>query len=198
MAVDARVPVQREAAMVSRDEPRIGKEPLIRPLPLVLLDDPLEYISADHTRQRCIADALRRFGVKRMADRSEAETVVTFLGQDLPLHHQDEEEDLFPAVRRRALPIDDLAPILDQLCQDHSRAMPMVATIIDALSRNLAIDPVAMSKPICKTLLAYADGERRHLAIENGVVLVIARIRLTGKDLRAISRSMKARRGVTI
>ena len=43
---------------------------------------------------------------------------------------------------------------------------------------------------------AYASSEGGHLAIENGIVLAIARIRLTRGDLGAMARGMKARRGV--
>jgi hypothetical protein len=45
-------------------------------------------------------------------------------------------------------------------------------------------------------MLAYATGEHRHLAAENGIVLAIARIRLTRGDLAKMSRSMKQRRGL--
>lgn len=45
-------------------------------------------------------------------------------------------------------------------------------------------------------LKAFAVSVNRHLAIENSLVLAIARVRLSAKDLAAISRGMKARRGV--
>lgn len=186
--------------MAGRDGTGLGPAslPLVAPLPLVLLDHPLDYIAADHVRQRSVAEALRRFAESRRADRGALESIVGFLDLDLPMHYRDEEEDLFSAVRRRALPADDLGPILDRLCEDHRQALPLVASIVEALLRKPVADPVTLSKPLCRTMLAYADSERRHLAIENGVVLVIARIRLTAKDLRAISRSMKARRGVAV
>ena len=50
---------------------------------------------------------------------------------------------------------------------------------------------------LLELIAAYALGELRHLAIENAVVLALARIRLKRPDLKAISRSMKARRGMT-
>jgi hypothetical protein len=45
-------------------------------------------------------------------------------------------------------------------------------------------------------MLAYAASEYRHLSVENGIMLVIARKRLTAADIKAIARAMKARRGV--
>jgi hypothetical protein len=43
---------------------------------------------------------------------------------------------------------------------------------------------------------AYAASEHRHLAMENSIVMAIARIRLKSADLAAISQAMKQRRGV--
>jgi hypothetical protein len=45
-------------------------------------------------------------------------------------------------------------------------------------------------------MIAYVEGEQRHLSVEAGIVLVIARKRLASADLRELSRSMKTRRGV--
>ena len=55
----------------------------------------------------------------------------TFLTHDLVLHHADEEEDLFPLVRLRALPEDDLGAF--------SR---ISAKIITAARQWLRISPV--------------------------------------------------------
>ncbi|MFN3467316.1 MAG: PCRF domain-containing protein, partial [Candidatus Brocadiales bacterium] len=42
------------------------------------------------------------------------------------------------------------------------------------------------------------DKELQHLALENAVVLPIARLRLTAKDLQAMSRRLAARRGLVL
>lgn len=173
-----------------------GREaPLVEAMPLALLDEPLEYIFADHFRQRAICAALRRFAAERRASRAEADQAVAFLTQDLFLHRQDEDDDLFPAVRRRALPEDDLGAVLARLDDDHRRAESTVAAIVKALAGRPADDPVRITAGTAELLNAYAAAESRHLAIENGVILAIARLRLNRRDVAAIGRKMKQRRG---
>jgi hemerythrin-like domain-containing protein len=174
-----------------------AQEPLVEPIPFTLLDEPLDYIFADHFRQRSILAALRRFAAAGKVNRSEADMVVAYLERDLPLHHDDEDEDLFPALRRRALPEDDLGAVLARLREDHRQAQPMVEMITASLSAHPARDIVRIDSSTREVMLAYAAGEHRHLAIENGIVLAIARIRLTRNDLKAVSRGMKLRRGVS-
>ena len=55
---------------------------------------------------------------------------------------------------------------------------------------------VHLSTSICRLIQGYVVSENRHLAVENGVLLAIARIRLTPIDRKTISRGMKVRRGV--
>lgn len=169
----------------------------LTPLPLSLLDEPLDYTHAEHYRQRCIAAALRRFASEGSACRTEADMVIAYLDRDIGLHHQDEDEDLFPALRRKASPSDNLGPILARLGDDHRQAAPMLETIIAALSRKLADDPVKIRKSDRETMMAFAKAEQHHLAIESGIVLVIARKRLSKSNLAMLSQSMKARRGVS-
>lgn len=169
---------------------------LIEALPFSLLDEPLEYIFADHYRQRSVCAALKRFAEARKVGRVEADNVVAFLTGDLITHHQDEDNDLFPAIRRRAHPEDNLGPILARLSEDHKRSDPMIDEIVATLSKDISSDPIALTSAQAEMMLAYAAHEHRHLVIENGIVLVIARKRLTAADIGKIRNSMKARRGV--
>lgn len=165
-------------------------------LPISLIDTPLEYMLADHGRHRVVVVALQHFAEDRSSSRADADMVAAFLTQDLPLHFEDEDDDLFPAVRRRALPEDDLGAVLARLTDDHRRTQPQIDEIVAALCRNPAHDPVRFKAPDCQLMQSYAASESRHLAIENSVVIAIAKIRLSSADLRAMSRNMKARRGV--
>jgi hemerythrin-like domain-containing protein len=167
---------------------------LLAPPHLALLEEPLEFIHADHFRQRSLCVALRRMGELGVAERNEADEIVSFMQRDLDLHHADEDADLFPALRRRALAVDELGPVLGRLSEDHIRTAPLVASIVAALSGR--DDPVVLSPAVRKAMLTYAASEHRHLALENGIVLAIARIRLTRKDRLKISAAMKARRGI--
>jgi hypothetical protein len=168
----------------------------IASLPLALLDEPLDYILADHGRKRQICASLLEIAGARKVSRLAADRITAFLIGELRLHHADEDEDLFPALRRRLLPDDDLGLVLARLGEDHRRSEAMIDAAASALTRNPAADPVRLSSGECELLQVYANAEQRHLALENGVVMGIARVRLTRGDLKAISDTMKARRGV--
>ncbi len=171
-------------------------QPIVEAIPFSMINTPLDYILADHFRQRSVCVALRRFADEGQARRIEADMVIAFLDRDLPMHHDDEDVDLFPAVRRRALPEDDLGTVLARLSEDHRLSSEMVNGIVGALASTHGDDPVKLDRPAREVMQAYAASEHRHLAMENGIVMAIARIRLKPADLRAISQAMKKRRGV--
>ncbi len=171
---------------------------IVEAIPFSLIDTPLDYIFADHFRQRSVCVALKRFAKTGRVPRSEADMVTAFLDRELPLHHEDEDQDLFPAVRRRALPEDDLGAVLARLSEDHRLSEGMVRAIVSALSATPGADTVKLARSAREVMQAYAASEQRHLAMENGIVMTIARIRLRQADLKAISQAMKQRRGVHV
>ncbi len=171
---------------------------IVEALPFSLIDTPLDYIFADHFRQRSVCVALKRFAEHGRVPRSEADMVTAFLDRELSLHHEDEDQDLFPAVRRRALPEDDLGAVLARLSEDHRLSDGMVRVIVRALSATTGTETVKLARPAREVMQAYAASEHRHLAMENGIVMTIARIRLKPADLKAISQAMKQRRGVHV
>lgn len=168
----------------------------IEPIPLALIDAPLDYIVAEHFRQRVVCGALKRFAQAGQAPRAEADRVTAFLDRDLPLHYEDEDEDLFPALRRRALPEDDLGTVLARLSDDHRQSDGMVADIKAALAASPAKDPVRLDQNARRVMQAFAASEHRHLAMENGIVMALARVRLKASDLKMMSRQMRLRRGI--
>jgi hemerythrin-like domain-containing protein len=170
--------------------------PMIEKIPIGLLNEPLEYIFADHFRQRVVFATLQHFAKEASASGADADTIKAFLTHDLVLHRADEDEELFPLVRLRALPEDDLGAVLVRLDDDHRRGAARIEEIVRALTLRTEEGSVRLSKGLCEMIQLYVTDEGHHLAIENGVLLAIARIRLTPADLKAISRGMKARRGV--
>lgn len=162
--------------------------------PPALIEEPLDFFLAEHMRQRCLCAELRRVASLGSIDRDTAAMIVEQLTHAQPLHHRDEEYDLFPAVLRRSQPEDNLAPIIDRLCADHSASQRLARDIAEALSAPEGCAP--LDDRLCEAITSYADAENRHLALENAIVLVIARKRLKPTDLQIISRHMKRRRGV--
>jgi hemerythrin-like domain-containing protein len=171
-------------------------EPLkLDPLPFALLDAPLDYMLADHFRLRTLCVALKRSAERGRVSRAEADLMIGFFDRDMPLHHEDEDETLFPLLRRRALPEDELGVVLARLGADHDAAAAMARDIIAGLSVDLAAGEIRLPAALRDVMRGYVANEHRHLAIENGIVLALARVRLTRSDLRRVSTEMKARRG---
>lgn len=169
---------------------------LIAAPPDALLDTPLGYLLAEHVRHRGVCGALRRLASDDEFDRTLAGQVSAFLASDLALHHRDEDEDLFPLLSRRSLPEDGLGEILAQLTEEHRRIETQARRIVSALTAAGAGGASRMTQRAINLMLEYGSSEQRHLAVENGIVLVIARKRLKSGDLEVMTRSMKARRGI--
>ncbi|MGE0768509.1 MAG: hemerythrin domain-containing protein [Hyphomicrobiaceae bacterium] len=172
-----------------------GRSGLAAP-PFSRLDDPLGFLDADHVRQRSLCRTLLRLSAGEQVARDMANRIVMFMTHDLPLHHLDEEEDLFPLLLKRAQPDDCLVPILTQLSHDHVAAAGPARRIVAALSLATASDRGLLDKRSADIAQEYACSEQRHLSIESAIVMVLARKRLKAGDLQAMARSMKARRGV--
>jgi hypothetical protein len=185
--------------MVIRNRPGAGDPapslpPALEDIPEALLDDPLAYLFADHFRHRAVCARLRQFAQSGDAMVAEAREAAKFLGGEYELHHADEDEDLFPALLRRALPEDELAPVIARLSADHRYAVECQRRILAALARRDEAGRIRFGPRLRRALADFASRETNHLAIENGIVLAIARIRLTKSDLAAIAQSMRARR----
>ena len=125
--------------------------------------------------------------------------IIDFIRYDLALHIIDEEEDLFPLLRRRALPEDEIENVLGRLSAEHRTDATQSQVVRERLEAALIAQRAPALDPEVKSvLLTFARHELRHLALENAVVLPIARLRLTAADLTALSRRLAARRGLVL
>jgi hemerythrin-like domain-containing protein len=166
------------------------------PLPAALLERPLDYLMAEHHRHRSYLAGLRYAATLAEIPRDQAARLHRFLASELPLHWADEEQDLFPILRRLALPEDGLAEVMARLSEDHAMNEALVRAIDHGLSTILDADhdPVPLERRLCGQILTYTATEARHLAIENAVVLAIAGVRLKKTELQGLSAAMKTRR----
>lgn len=176
-----------------------GSEGNIKPIDLASLSQPLDFIRADHARQRALCGVIEDLARASSLENHKAERVVEQLGRDLALHVIDEEEDLFPLLRRRCRPEDDIDAVLTLLSGEHSGQESVAKEIRDALSGLMASGaPVRDHPGLQEKMLRFTARERRHLELENSIVIPIARARLNERDLSEISRGMAARRGVRL
>lgn len=147
-----------------------------------LLARPLEFILADHLRQRTLCRLLDRFADAPALDRELARAAAEHLRRDLAIHVLDEEEDLFPLLRRRARPADDIERVLGLLSREHSEDDRLAETIAAGLGAVLDRGASSLDETLRAALRSFAERQRRHLAVENAIVMPLAEARLTPKD----------------
>ncbi len=171
----------------------------IEDIPQALLREPLDWFFAEHYRHRQLCRMIEEVAASPVFNPGPIREIIDFISYDLVLHIIDEEEDLFPLLRRRARPEDEIENVLGRLSAEHRADVTQSQVVRDRLESALkserapGLDPEARS-----VLLAFARHELRHLALENAVVLPIARLRLTAADLTALSRRLAARRGLVL
>lgn len=163
--------------------------------PSPLMKQPLNWFFSEHVRHRQFCRLLVAIANAPAFDAAQLQRAIDFLRHDMPQHFIDEDEDLFPTLRRRALPGDELEQALDILAADHEADRTTVGALLGALeSCLLARRPPSLEPAVKAALEAFASHELRHLALENAVVLPIARVRLTTRDLSKMASRLAARR----
>lgn len=167
-------------------------------LPESLFAEPIEYIFADHFRQRILCSVLDEIANAKTANLEMIGAVLNFMNSDFGPHVFDEEEGLFPLLRKRAEPEDDINKVLDQLSEEHLADEADSIEIIKSLEELFKKDGNAvLDDHTSKLFKRFAANERQHLIVENAIVLPLARVRLTQRDQYQLGKKMAARRGVT-
>jgi len=176
---------------------------ILEEIPENLLKEPIEYLFADHYRQRLMLNALDDFlnrGYFRRkrspVDKEAVSAIVRYLDNDFPLHVLDEEDGLFPLLRARCRDDEGSVAVLRQLAREHADDHSDVAVVLDGLKRALGDRRVADTWAFMRHGLHFVETQRRHLTWENNVVLPLARTRLTCEDLRQLGQGMAERRHV--
>jgi len=159
------------------------------------LGNPLDLLLQDHLFEREICAKLGRMASADNPDLADLPLMLGFLRFARPLHHEDEEADLFPLLRRRCLPEDEIDRAIARLTGDHDAARPETRRTIAILER-IEAGGRAPDTDERRALADYAARTERHLTLENAVILPLARSRLTPADLETLRRGMLARRGL--
>lgn len=167
----------------------------IEPSSTALLGDPLDFFFAEHFRHRKLCNLIEDLALAETLDGRLAAEIIAFLRHDMALHVRDEEEDLFPLMRLRCPPEDEIERVLSALSAEHAGDRHLADIVIDGLQRALAeAQPIAAQAGLREAMIDFARNERRHLALENSVVLALARLRLTRDDLSELSAKLVQRR----
>ena len=162
--------------------------------------DPLEFIYAEHYRNRVISNTLDAAvpSLRPALSPAELNAIIRYYTVDRPLHIQDEEEALFPLLRRRCRESDNLPEILALLEAEHRDDDALIESVLYGLMTFMRDGGVDDPDLLAARSHAMADSQRRHLAWENSVVMPLAKKRLTASDLVELARAMAARRGIDL
>jgi len=164
-----------------------------------LLRDPLEFLFIEHYRHRQLCRILEHLAAATAFEGGLISTTADFIRYDLALHVIDEEEDLFPLLRRRADPDDAIEDVLGRLSGEHAKDQDQARLVRGVLDAALAARAgPAQQAGAAHVLRGFATHQRNHLALENAVVMPLARLRLTPADLAAMSKRFAARRGIVL
>lgn len=163
-------------------------------------EKPLKLLHACHGKLmhqcgtlRNLAAHLGQHGNDTQAQQA-AQAILRYFTTAAQLHHQDEEEDLFPALRV-AVPSDDphMSRLLDQLLAEHTtletqwqNLQPRLQQLAEGAGEELPIEQVE----------AFVTGYFAHIAVEEREVLPLAECLLTPPQLAAMGQRMAARRGL--
>jgi len=161
-----------------------------------LVRNPLDIIAHAHALQHELCDALERIadGLPDDVDRRLCARASSTLQFDIPLHHRDEEEALFPQLRLRAEPSDGLGGILDRLAAEHHADTDLGAEIVEWLDQLAEGRRPGNPEMVGYMLRGFFGSYRRHIDWEDTLVMPVARQRLTGEDFAVMAAIMERNR----
>ncbi len=167
--------------------------------PPSLLHDPIEYIFADHFRQRTLCNVLDMIAGADEVDSDLVEASLAFLKGDFGVHVLDEELDLFPLLQKLVQTDTEFLDVLKRLHQEHDQDRIDASRIVQALEDCLTDkNPPKLGSETKALLQRFAANERQHLMTENAIVLPIARTQLSQTDLVDLGAKMAKRRGIRL
>ena len=169
----------------------------IDPIPDNLLREPVDYLFADHVRQRALCSLLKTLseGSEAAADFPFADALA-YLEIDHANHLTDEEEDVFPRLRARLARDGGITQLLDDLEAEHRRDAGLGREIACTLRQLSEDSGERLTDDLRASIMAFVSEIMRHLTVEDEQVLPIARTCLTDDDFEEMGRAMARRRGI--
>jgi hemerythrin-like domain-containing protein len=169
------------------------QQTIIRPLSEVwamaessraLAGNPLRFIRHEHDLHLKFCDLLEAIAddLPHNVHRAQATAAVTAL-ENLPAHHRFEETTLFPLLRKRAKPRDNIDLIIDHLAMEHAVDESLASELGEELELLCAGRDLANANLTGYMLRGFFENYRRHVGWENVVLLPLAERRLSADDL---------------
>jgi hemerythrin-like domain-containing protein len=158
-------------------------------------DDPLDFILYEHLRHRVMCNALDSLADAERFDATSVTKLAEFIRSDLTLHVADEEEVFFPMLRRRCLPEDEIESALERMNREHAEDRDLSAQVrVFLLTAVTERRPMSAIPGAVEALRRFAQHQRRHMMLENAVLIPLARRRLSNEDLSVLGARLAARR----
>lgn len=155
--------------------------------------DPLTVLIEDRLSCRHAMADLMSLASAPEPDRATAEAAMRFLRDEIPQQLACTKLDLFPILRQRAEPEDCVEMLFARLERDDldaAEARNPALKILWAMSVGRRVSAERRAR-----LSAYAVMECKRVALENAVMLPLARVRLTTADREQLLWRMSRRRG---
>lgn len=159
-------------------------------------DEPLALLRVCHTEILDHCDLLEQLVTKVKARENEAEIrdtarkIITYFSNSARLHHQDEEDDLFPLLARQSL---KLADLIHALRQEHKQLDILWAALEDSLKQITRLEDL---EPFVASATRFCELNRQHVIRENMEFLPVAASSLSSEQIKDIGVAMAGRRGV--
>jgi hemerythrin-like domain-containing protein len=158
-------------------------------------EEALDFILFEHLKHREMCNELDRLAVAPNVDVARTSKLAEFIRVDMAMHVFDEEEDLFPLLRSRCTLEDQINEALDRFDREHDADRDLAAEVRVILCKAVAEStPPSQIPGAADALHAFAQSQRRHMMLENGVLIPLARRRLTKDDLTALGKRFASRR----
>ena len=163
-------------------------------------DEPLDMLEACHERIQAQLATLERLGPHLETHgcdaeaRTAAQAVLRYFDTAGALHHQDEDQDLFPLLRLKAAAggRQDVTQAIDELGEEHQSMDAQWKRLRERLLAIVDGTPRLDSENVARFVWLY----RRHMDREATAVLPFARHVLDPAERGALGRKMAARRNV--
>lgn len=165
----------------------------LNPIDVKTLSNPLAFIAEDHLRTRQICTLIDTATLNEGPNQADLERILTYLNTEFAIHLADEDEDLFPLLRMRCEPEDEIDRLLEKLGKHHSIASEQAPRVRDIVLQCIG-GVTGLSGDECDVLRAFSGNLRRHLVFENAILLPLAHARLSDHDLTQLRQNLAARR----
>jgi hemerythrin-like domain-containing protein len=150
-------------------------------------DDPIGLLRACHEKMLAHLDLLE--GLISTPDAATAQQLVRYFTTSVPLHHRDEEEDLFPRLNRQSMKI---AELIYSLKKEHEQLDRLWSQLLPGLKQ---LPAGGFDAAFIEQANAFCTLCRGHIQRENREFLSLAASSLSQQELGAVGEAMASRRG---